>query len=255
MMVKATSDWDVRYSTCDIEIDLRLSAVLAGRLGEETISRVSARLKKGDSVLEIGCGTGQLSVGLALRRPDVPVFAVDRSSGAVEAAEALARKAGITMNSCVAAAESLPYADGSFNVVFADHVISFVTDIDAAFREMRRVLAPGGYIIVDAPNALRPDGWPLYQKVTKKPYQERNFFPWELAAVCRRHSFNVVDTFGSLLLLRRGWKLLLSRTLATAGQRSSPTTEDYGGTSRLAPLEPFVPSWLKIKYGVIAQKI
>ena len=68
------------------------------------------------------------------------------------AGEGLTRPPGII----VAPAEALPFADGSFDVVFSHEVIEHVRDDRAAAREMVRVAAPSGKIVIFAPNRLYP---------------------------------------------------------------------------------------------------
>ena len=55
-----------------------------------------------------------------------------------------------------APAEQLPYADGSFDVILLNEVIEHVDDDQRTIREAFRVLAPGGHIIIYAPNRLYP---------------------------------------------------------------------------------------------------
>lgn len=49
------------------------------------------------------------------------------------------------------AMESIPFADGAFDIVIANHVFEHVGDVDAASREVARVLAPGGFAILQTP--------------------------------------------------------------------------------------------------------
>ena len=96
----------------------------------------------GMSVLDVGCGTGALTRALADLLGPERVSAVDPSEafvatcrGRVEGAEVL-----------VAGAESLPFADASFDGVLSQLVVNFVEDARAAVLEMRRVVRPGGVI-------------------------------------------------------------------------------------------------------------
>jgi SAM-dependent methyltransferase len=68
------------------------------------------------------------------------------------AARASARIGGIGL----AFAETLPFPSESFDVVFSHEVIDHVTDDRAAALEMVRVTAPGGYVVLFAPNRLYP---------------------------------------------------------------------------------------------------
>ncbi|QBR94476.1 class I SAM-dependent methyltransferase [Nocardioides euryhalodurans] len=91
-------------------------------------------------VLDVGCGPGALTGVLADRVGAERVRACDPS--APFAATCARRNPGVAVE--VAAAESLPYDDGAFDVVLAQLVVHFVDDPAAAAAEITRVLRPGG---------------------------------------------------------------------------------------------------------------
>jgi len=62
----------------------------------------------------------------------------------VEAARDNARRLGFDIEGAVAGAESLPYDDGTFDVVVGHAVVHHIPDVEAALREVLRVLKPGG---------------------------------------------------------------------------------------------------------------
>ena len=95
----------------------------------------------GERILDLGCGDGQLSVRLAAT--GAVVVGVDAS----EAMVAAARARGIAAD--VASAESLPYADASFDAVFSNAVLHWVRDHDAMMAEVRRVLKPGSRFVAE----------------------------------------------------------------------------------------------------------
>jgi ubiquinone/menaquinone biosynthesis C-methylase UbiE len=105
-------------------------------------------LARGDTLLEIGCGTGDLSRHIATR--GVRVCAVDRSSAMLAAARSIAAP-GVTFEK--ADANALPFASGSFSHVIAASLINVVPDPVAALAEMKRVCAPGGRVCVLVPDA------------------------------------------------------------------------------------------------------
>ena len=102
----------------------------------------------GAAILDAGCGVGMYTEQFRRFSPRVTGVEVDPAV----AGQAAARLPGIVL----APAEALPFADGSFDVVFSHEVIEHVTDDAAAAAEMARVLAPGGRIVMFCPNRLYP---------------------------------------------------------------------------------------------------
>ncbi|MSQ41835.1 MAG: class I SAM-dependent methyltransferase [Dehalococcoidia bacterium] len=103
----------------------------------------------GRRVLDLGCGVGEYV--RAFERAGALALGCD-----IELPRLVeARRRGAT-GLAAAAAESLPYRDGSLDVVVLNEVIEHVRDERATMREVRRVLAPGGVCIVYAPNRLYP---------------------------------------------------------------------------------------------------
>jgi SAM-dependent methyltransferase len=103
------------------------------------------RLARG-RVLEVGCGPGFMWRLAAGRIPDGwRIVATDLSLGMVsEARAALGR---VRFSFGVADSMSLPFADESFDTVVANHMLYHVPDLDAALRELARVLEPDGALV------------------------------------------------------------------------------------------------------------
>jgi SAM-dependent methyltransferase len=97
-------------------------------------------------ILELGAGPGQLWRQNRHRIPPGWHVAVsDLSPGMVEAAEAdLGGAAGFSFQ--VIDARSIPFDDGAFGAVIANHMLYHVPDAEAALSEIHRVLAPGGLL-------------------------------------------------------------------------------------------------------------
>jgi SAM-dependent methyltransferase len=96
-----------------------------------------------ERVLDIGCGTGTMLTYLA-RYGDPEGIDVDDAAIEYCHARGLTRVAQ-------AGADRLPFADGSFGLVTALDVIEHIDDDRAALREARRVLRPGGKLLLAVP--------------------------------------------------------------------------------------------------------
>ena len=98
----------------------------------------------GRRILDIGCGTGPLAEQLAKRGAMVAGF--DTSSAMIELAR---RRLGDKAELCVATlGEKLPYEDDSFDDAVASLVFHYLQDWTLALDEVRRVLKPGGRLIM-----------------------------------------------------------------------------------------------------------
>ncbi|PSL06112.1 methyltransferase family protein [Haloactinopolyspora alba] len=98
--------------------------------------------------LEVGAGTGFFSLNLRLAGVLDEVSVTDIAPGMVDAALENARRLGFEIEGRVADAERLPYDDDTFDVVVGHAVIHHIVDVELAFREMLRVLRPGGRIVI-----------------------------------------------------------------------------------------------------------
>jgi len=99
-------------------------------------------------LLEVGYGSGVFLPELASRCREL--HGADVHDKTAEVAAVLARR-GITAVLTTAPAEALPYGDGRFDAVVAVSSLEFVDDAEAASRELRRVLAPTGVLVVVTP--------------------------------------------------------------------------------------------------------
>jgi len=99
------------------------------------------------TVLDIGCGRGFLLQTLRARHPDVVCYGVELSHKLCEQA----RRNGITVfNQDLASGVPLP--DESVDVGVMGEVIEHVFDPDLCLEEVRRILKPGGALVVTTPN-------------------------------------------------------------------------------------------------------
>lgn len=117
------------------------------------------RLEPRMRVIDVGSGPGFYHAKLA--EAGCRVVAVDLSLGMLREAAAAARTAGRPVFPLAADAERLPLAASCGDAVLANHMLYHVRDREAALRELRRVRAPGGPVVL-ATNASE-FGWELHE--------------------------------------------------------------------------------------------
>jgi ubiquinone/menaquinone biosynthesis C-methylase UbiE len=108
----------------------------------------AAGLHRGERVLDVACGTGVVT-RLAAERVGLngAVAGLDINPSMLAVARSVP-SSGAAIEWHEASAESLPLADGSFDVVLSSLGLQFVADKASALREMRRVLAPDGRLAI-----------------------------------------------------------------------------------------------------------
>ena len=110
-----------------------------------------AYLPRGPSrVLDLACGTGDVSIAAAQRREQARVFGADFSLGMLRGAPPKLARQRLTRRICLqnASAEDLPYRDAVFDAVTIAFGIRNVVRRDRALAEMCRVLRPGGRALI-----------------------------------------------------------------------------------------------------------
>lgn len=109
-----------------------------------------ARLEPGESVLDVGCGTGTLAIA-AKRQvgPTGTVHGIDASPEMIARAKKKARKVGVEVAFKNGAAQALPFPDAQFDVVLTTLMLHHLPRKarHQCAGEMRRVLKPGGRVL------------------------------------------------------------------------------------------------------------
>lgn len=134
--------WDQMSDLYLREIDRRFVPVVDG-----VIAR--AEIQPGESVLDLGTGTGAVAVRAAQATgSDGSVVGVDISPDMLRLAERTAASMGqINIEFCEGRGEAIPAEDSSIDVVLASLSLMYVIDRGAAAKEIVRVLKPGGRFV------------------------------------------------------------------------------------------------------------
>jgi ubiquinone/menaquinone biosynthesis C-methylase UbiE len=163
------------------------------RTPENSAAYLLPHLKPNMRILDVGCGPGTITVGLAGYVPDGHVTGIDAAADIVEQARASAadnNKGNVDF--AVGDVYALDYPDDTFCVTHAHQVLQHLSDPVKALKEMRRVTKPGGIVAVrDAdyggmlwyPRLPVLDEWrDLYEKVARanggEPDGARHLHVW-----------------------------------------------------------------------------
>jgi SAM-dependent methyltransferase len=103
-----------------------------------------AALPEAGELLDVGCGTGSLTLLLTERQRHGQVVGIDIAFPYI--AFARSRSGAVGPQFTIGDACRLPYSDGGFAAALAQLSLNFVPDAAAAVREMRRVVRPGGVV-------------------------------------------------------------------------------------------------------------
>ena len=119
------------------------------RTAEEAAAFLLPSLRPGMTVLDIGCGPGSITRGLAERVVPGQVVGIDLSADTLASARQDAAARGLTnLRYDEASVYQLPYPDASFDVAYAHQVFQHLREPAKALREVLRVLKPGGLVAV-----------------------------------------------------------------------------------------------------------
>lgn len=110
----------------------------------DTVARMATDGSGALRILDVGCGTGILAARLAASDTAVEVVGCDFSGGMLRQATQRTRRATWTQ----ADAQDLPFPGGVFDLVVCTESFHWYPDQDRALREFRRVLVPGGRLLL-----------------------------------------------------------------------------------------------------------
>jgi ubiquinone/menaquinone biosynthesis C-methylase UbiE len=128
----------------------RLARRALGGLYRRVAGHVAAAAAPGAAVVDVGTGPGRLLHALAERRPDLSLTGVDVSPDMISVAERQARARGLAgaLVFRVGDVGALPLEDDSADLLVSTLSMHHWPDLDAAGRELARVLRPGGQALL-----------------------------------------------------------------------------------------------------------
>ena len=127
---------------------------IAAPLAEDLLE--IAALRPGERVLDVACGTG-IVARLSRQRvgDDGTVAGLDVNPGMLGVARSVTSPS-LAIDWYEAGAEAIPLADGAFDVALCQLGLQFIANKLGALREVRRVLAPGGRLVLNVPGPTPP---------------------------------------------------------------------------------------------------
>jgi ubiquinone/menaquinone biosynthesis C-methylase UbiE len=175
-------------------------------------------LESGDSVLDIGCGTGVYARVLGQGRA-CEVFLADLSLKML-----LQAQKKLLSNLMQADAEQMPFPNDFFDAIISIAMLEHVVEPDSILDEMLRVIKPGGYVFLAIPNA------DYYPQIVYGILGKLKRMLWRRGKTATRSERTVYEHFYSpnevkQLVERNGWRMLQYRTIyfvdPTLGNRLS----------------------------------
>ena len=143
------------------------------------------------TILDLGCGTGRFSEGLATRF-SARVVGIDPSEKMLEQARRKRRQDGVHYER--GTAEAIPLTDGAVDMIFMSMSFHHFTDRDRAARECRRVLRPDGTVVIRTGTREQIDSYPYVPFIPQTRAMLEDLLPDRpgLCAVFERAGFRCI---------------------------------------------------------------
>jgi ubiquinone/menaquinone biosynthesis C-methylase UbiE len=136
---KARAKWDRNARFYDF-----MSRFMEGKKASTWLARLWGSVK-GQEILEVGAGTGR---SFSYYPGGLAITAIDFSRGMLSRARQKAHRLGLSVNLRQMDVQKLEFADDSFDTVVASCVFCSVPDAVLGLREIRRVIRPGGRLVL-----------------------------------------------------------------------------------------------------------
>ncbi|PIU35922.1 hypothetical protein COT03_00915 [Candidatus Shapirobacteria bacterium CG07_land_8_20_14_0_80_39_18] len=225
-----------------------------------TIIKIMGGSVEGKRLLEIGSGRAVDSLSLAAR--GAKSYVLDFSSKSLDFSTRLARERGITIVPLRADARCLPFAGGSFDLIYSQGLVEHYQPPDKLMEEQVRVVRPGGYVLVDVPQLVS------IQAITKKvlmgmdkwPFGwERDYTEPQLRKLFEKFGLEVIDLcgWGFRPPLHMGIRTFLKKFMAQRKKEVSGQGDNDGRVNNEGG--SFQNSWFVRHFanciGVVGQKL
>jgi SAM-dependent methyltransferase len=193
----------------------------------------TAALQPGERVLDAACGTG-LIARLAAEQvgPTGSVTAVDIAPDMIEVARATPSLDGAPIDWQVGDATALTLPDDSYDAVLCQMGLMFMEDRPAAATEMRRVLTPGGRLVVNTPGTIQPPFELMERAIVEHINPELGGFV--------RAVFSMHDPDAAVVLLREAGLDDVDASVSIAMLRLPAPAEFLWQYINLTPMGPLV---------------
>ncbi len=161
----------------------------------------------GKKMLEVGCGNGDFSNYLALKRKADNILGLDFSTESIKIAEEKKKVFGAQGSSfMVGDAQNISLPDNSFDIIVSCECLEHVPEPQKMVSEIYRLLKPGGKVVLTTENYFNAYAYHrLYLKMIGRPFDsgsgvqplENFFFFWQVSGMFRKAGFKTLETDSS----------------------------------------------------------
>jgi demethylmenaquinone methyltransferase/2-methoxy-6-polyprenyl-1,4-benzoquinol methylase len=199
-------------------INVFASLGLLNQLRRRFISTID--IQPNHKVLDVCAGTNVIGIDLLTKRPDIDVYAVDRSVAMQEVGRDNAQDRGLEISSTICDVHNLPFADNYFDVVTLQYATRHLRVVQV-FSEIKRVLKPGGHFyhcdMLRPANKLVEGTYYLYLKASLS-FLARAFRSGSAPLSCRDYFIDAIRMFYSTdelsrLLSELGYSNIIGRSV------------------------------------------
>ena len=216
------------------------SAVLQQEVAKRLVERLDYIRLEPDYVLDLGCGTGNITASMLKQYPKAQIVALDLSLNMLKKTKHQGGWLSKKPRCICADAESLPFKEDSIDLLISSLMLQWSNDLSAVFNDIRRVVAPNGLLMFTTfgPDTLKEirESWAT---VDKQPHTSQFVDMHDIGDALLQAGFAnpvmdmeiITTTYGSVRELMKDIKNI-GASNATAGR-----SKGLMGKQRLADFE------------------